>query len=357
MEPRLIQRTFQIPTYTSTYSARYIAPVWAQGFDCRAGDCGLCCLTEKPSGISGVHNVQLDKAICRLYNVKTRTCRGYTSRPDLCKLYPFFFGVEDGQVIISASLECPGTCSDKSARVDLISELLKEPYFVRRTAFLYDCYEKAILNSDLLDAMRIKEHLVPKIQTMFRERRHFPFLLETVQLVYNVFAESMDENAPTILPFPISTLIKSTEGLYIATSFQSHYLGSVARKGSKFRIVSFDEKLEKKKNVNKAIPPAFEELELDKDAQQLLYDYILLLMERPYLSLCAIMAILQHEPASLNYVRSIAGAFSPIEVGATLIAQRDNVKTVDRDTMREIISFSEGNVRGSFIRPDKPHRY
>jgi len=357
MEKDLIQRAFQIPTNVFTYPAKYIAPIWAQGFECHAGDCGLCCLTEKPDKVSGIHNAQLDKAICQLYNTKTKICRRYMDRPDLCKLYPFFFGVEDGQVIIMASLECPGTCSDKTPRMELISELLKEPYFAGRLAFFNDCYEQAILYSDLSDTKHFQTRLVPEIRSMFRERRHFPFLLEAVQLIYKVFAESFGEKVSIIPPFSVPALIRSTEGLYIATRFQSHDLGLVTTKGSKLKIVFFDEELREKKNVKKAIPTAFEELELDKGAQQLLYEYILFIMGRPYLSLSAVLAVLKQEPVSSNFARSIAGVFPPIEVGATLIAQRDNITRIDRDTMREIISFSEGNSRGSFIRPDKLYEY
>jgi Fe-S-cluster containining protein len=357
MENGLIQLAFQIPTKVSTYPAKYVAPIWAQGFECYASDCGLCCLTEKPNNVSGIHNAQLDKAICQLFNTRTKICRRYVDRPDLCKLYPLFFGVEDGQVIIMTSLECPGTCSDKLPRVELISELMKEPYLAGRLAFFDNCYEQAILHSDLLDTKCFQTRLVPEIRNMFRERRHFPFLLEAVQLIYKVLGESFGKKVSTIPPFSVPAVIRSTEGLYIATRFQSYDLGLIRTKGSKLKIISFDEELREKKNIKKAMPTAFKELELDKGAQQLLYEYILLIMERPYLSLSAVLAVLNQEPVSLNFARGIAGVFAPIEAGATLIAERDNITRIDRDTMREIISFSEGNSRGSFIRPDKLHEY
>jgi len=178
-------------------------------------------------------------------------------------------------------------------------------------------------------------------------------LSEVTQLIFNTVAGLFDQKAPRIPPILVGSATKRTEGLYIATRFESHNLGLVKSRGSKIKIALFDNNLVEVKKTTLKTPSKFSELEMDKEAQRLLSDYASFLFSRPFLSLAAIIASMRHIPIPMILPRVLAGSFMPIEVGATLIAYRDNLERIDRDTMREIISFSEGTTHSAFISPDK----
>jgi len=106
-------------------------------------------LTELPPGVSQVHNSNVDKAICGFYDAERRLCRKYDRRPLGCRIYPFLFGVVEGQILISASLECPGTNSRESSQQGVILNMLNEPSILKRITLMNDCYEKAVFFPDL----------------------------------------------------------------------------------------------------------------------------------------------------------------------------------------------------------------
>ncbi|UCE16664.1 MAG: hypothetical protein JSV12_03410, partial [Candidatus Bathyarchaeota archaeon] len=89
-------------------------------------------------------------------------------------------------------------------------------------------------------------------------------------------------------------------------------------------------------------------------AHELLNDYVSLICNRPFLSLAARMSarIEPQTPVPIYLSRSLAGSFVPLEIGATLIATRDKLETIDRDAMREIISLCEAAMLSRFRRPD-----
>jgi hypothetical protein len=99
-------------------------------------------------------------------------------------------------------------------------------------------------------------------------------------------------------------------------------------------------------------PTKSPDLEIEKAARKLLNDYVSLICNRPFLSLATRMcATIKPRPVPIYLLRSLAGSFVPLEIGATVIAIRDKLKTIDRDTMREIISFSEAAMLSRFRRP------
>jgi len=358
MNTDLVTKTFNISTQFCTYSAEYVAPVWAQGFECQSGICGLCCLTQLPTGVPQVHNSNVDKAICGFYDAERRLCRKYDRRPSGCRIYPFSFGVVEGQILISASLECPGTNSKESIQQGVILNMFNEPSVLKRITLMNDYYEKAVLFPNIWGrGDQVWKSLTSEVQGYFSNQKCFPFLSEATQLIFETVAGLFDEKAPKIPLISVGSATKSTEGLYIATRFESHNLGLVKSRGSKIKITLFDNNFKEIKKTKLKTPANFLELEMDKEAQRLLSDYVSFLFSRPFLSLAAIIASMEHISIPMILPKVLAGSFMAIEVGATLIACRDNLERIDRDTMREIISFSEGTIHSAFNRPDKLRTY
>jgi Fe-S-cluster containining protein len=353
MEYGLTFQDFEIPTSLFTYPARFVSPVWAQGFECKRERCGLCCLTEKPSNVPTFHEVNIDKCVCRFYEVEKRLCREYPRRPELCRTYPFFIGVENNCVIISTSLECPGTDTGKGADVAQIVKMFREDQMAGWIRLLNDYYEKAVLDHDLWEnAEYVRDDISEKLQNYFAQKKCFPFSPEITEVMYQRFSELANLREPKIPSVSVANLIKTLEGVYIGTRLKSYSLRAARIKGSKLEMCLFDGDLSVVRRDRIRRFQKFLELEIDKEARSLLNDYFSLILHRPYLSLAAFLAHLNKIPVPLNLLSSWGGAFASIDASATMMACRDDLTTVDVDTMREIISFCEGNVLSSFMRPD-----
>jgi hypothetical protein len=353
MDNGLTFQDFEIPTSFFTYPARFVSPVWARGFACKKERCGLCCLTEKPSNVRTLHEARIDKSICGFYDIGRRLCKEYSRRPELCRTYPFFVGVEGNQVIISASLECPGTDTGKRADEVEIVEMFREGQMARWIWLLNDYYEKAVLDDNLwANAEYVRRDISEKLQNYFAEKKCFPFSYGIVEVVSQRFSELSDISKPWIPSVSAPSVIRTLEGVYIATRLKSYSLGSARIKGSKLEMSLFDGDLSvvRRERIRKV--QKFSELEIDKEARSLLNDYFSIILHRPYLSLATFMAHSNNISVPLNLFGVWGGAFASIDASATIMACRDNLTTIDADTMREIISFCEGNVLSSFIRPD-----
>lgn len=352
MESDLATKSFNISTPYFSYPVKFVAPVWAQGFECQSGQCGLCCLTQLPPEVSQIHNAELDLPICRVYDIKNRFCKKYVSRPIGCKIYPFLFGVEERQILISSSLECPGTSSGTVLKEEGISNLFDEPYVTNLITHRSECYEYAIRNPNLWgQAYEIRNAIVRRLKDYFRQRIHFPILPDVIDLVWETFTELTKQEIPKNHPISVQNAIKNTGGIYIATRTETYGLGLVKVKGSIMSISLFDNNLKISSKTRIKTPTKFSDLELDKGAQQLLNDYVSLNCSRPFLSLAAILASSENIPVPINLIRILTGSFVSIETGATIIAHRDRLETIDRETMREIIGFSDALTHGAFVNP------
>jgi len=357
MQDMLIAKTFNVQTPFFTYPAKFIAPVWAQGFECKSGLCGLCCLVQLPDDVPRKHNAKMDRVVCRFYDVEQRLCLRYNKRPIGCKIYPFLFGVEEGQIIISASLECPATNLKKNIQTGILVNVLEDAHVNQRITIMNDCYEKAILLPQIWsDANRVWKTLTNMVQDYFRHKTKFPFLLDFRILSVKTVANSLNLEVPEVpkTSYSVTKLIESTSGLYIGTRFESNNLCLVKVKGNKTKITVFDQNLKELNKVKMKTPRKFLDLEIDKEAQHLLNDYVSFLCHRPFLSLATIFSN-KNDPRPIPFIleSTLAGSLMIVEVGATLLASRDKLKSIDRDTMREIISYSEGSIQPMFSNPDK----
>jgi hypothetical protein len=265
------------------------------------------------------------------------------------------FGVENGQVIISASLECPGCSAAADISTTIIQGMFKEEYVSQRMSFLNDNYEQAILNADLWKyADYYWQHLTEKVQDFFGRSIAFPFLSNLFRHLFQNNSGNTSEMLPPIEVPSASEMFRNTQGLYIGTRFKSHHLCLVKVKGSRTNITILDNRIKKLKTI-RIDSPKLLDLELDREARFLLEEYVSLLCNRPFLSMASTIAMMKHEPVPRYLFGGLAGSLVPIEAGATLIAYRDHLQTIDRETMREIISFSEGTTQSTFQRPDKLH--
>lgn len=352
----MVTRAFTVPTKTIIYPAMFVAPAWAPGYVCPKGLCGLCCLTQSPTGVSSSHNANLDKAVCRSYNSEIRTCRKYLDRPTVCRKYPFAFGVENDRILISVSLECPGTNSKTDIDTDAVSSMLCEEPTNAIITFMDSQYRSAVSTPGIWrDAGQVWTELSRRVQEYFSKKTSLPCLQEVQQLTVDTVWGVAGEEPPEVPPCSVGTVTKNTQGLYIATRFETHALGLVKVIGSKTKISLLDEKWREINKITIKTPTEFLSLEMDKDAQSMIRDYVSFLCNRPFLSLASIRSVSEHVPVPIILQRAFAGVFAPLEAGATLVAHRDHLESLDSNAMREIISFAEGNNHSIFAGSGRVH--
>ena len=110
----------------------------------------------------------------------------------------------------------------------------KTQYAINTINYLNDCYEQAVLDDGLWDFTQDTwNDLTHKIRDYFGQNNSFPFLSEVTKLICTKLPKSFGQRTRETPRFSISTLIKDTQGLYIATRFESHNLGLMETKGSK----------------------------------------------------------------------------------------------------------------------------
>lgn len=355
MDDSLFVKRFTIPSAFHDYPARFVSTSWGRSFQCNPNQCGLCCLTQKPDSVPEIHHKEIGKAICGFYDVEGKICRKYRERPSGCKTYPFFFGVEDEQIVVSLSLECPGCGLDNEIDVDTLHSIFREDYFQKRIVLLDDCYTKAILNADLWgNADLLWGSLTSKVAEFFAGNTHFPILPDLMPCILKEDSDASNHAIPRIGLPSAYEMFNNTQGLYIATRFEKFNPCLVVTKGTKINILEFDDKANVARRV-KIHSPKILSLELTSGARQILRDYEVLLSNRPFLSLATVKALMENEPVPRCLIALFAGAFIPLEAGASIVAYRDNLRVIDREAMREIISFAEGTTQSTFNRPDKVH--
>lgn len=138
----LVEEYFEVETPKGSFQAKYVSPIWAKGFDCKPMSCGLCCITALPEGVPHKTFELFGNKICVYYNTQRRVCKAYEKRPWGCKTYPFFLGVENGQVIVSHSLECPST-NTSYINMDILRNTFRYPKVAFAVDYLNDVFNEA----------------------------------------------------------------------------------------------------------------------------------------------------------------------------------------------------------------------
>jgi hypothetical protein len=261
-------------------------------------------------------------------------------RPTSCRVYPFLLGYELGKFIISPSLECPGCISEPEIDEKIIHNIFENYNFIGTVNTLRRIYKIIMLDSNQEQHINLKWNDFKKdIQNFFNQKISFPFLT-------NFFSSIYGER----LEIPAIGAFKMTEGFYIATKFTSHHIYCAKTKGNKISIRRFDD-INEIEHIE--LKPKYLDIGMDDGATNLFRDYISLLCSRPFLSLASVLKFNQHD--NKNAFQHLQGCFNgslrTVEAGAALIAQRDNLTIIDRNSMREIISYAEGNTHSLFINP------
>lgn len=345
---------FIISTSLSSYNAKFIAPKWAPGFSCDPESCGLCCISELPEGVATKNFQPFNSMICKHYDVDKKNCNSYTRRPWGCKMFPFMYGIENGVLKISASLDCPATHKkelDISSIKNSFEDLeLSKSFSGIELMYLRIKSSRAWQNSDVF-----WEHLALKIMDLFDLKSNFPLFYKAKSLIFNFIDEYYDVK-PKREKFPpmdviLTSMLKSKSA--IATDFQSNNPFHVRIKNGRAQVTVYNICSKKTEKIVFKLPNKPLRLSIDSDALELLKDYVELLMKRPFLSLSAASVIITGTRCNIPSMATslLVGAFTNLEAGATFTALKNNSGNVDKNTMREIISFADGCLCGIFKNP------
>ena len=157
---------------------------------------------------------------------------------------------------------------------------------------------------------------------------------------------------------PIYTLISSvTNGKsFISTNFESNNIYFVRIQKFKVRLTIWNPKTGEIKIVKTRLTSQPKKLEIKKDGMELLRDYFSLLFKRPFMSLSAVnLTILPRMiPALLGSI--FTGSFVHLEAGANLLAHKFSADGIDRNDMRELVSFADSCLLSQFRNPEKSIR-
>jgi Fe-S-cluster containining protein len=326
------------------YELSIISPEWACGFNCKIGDCGYCCITEKPDSVPEKRLNKFDMHICAYYDMKNKLCLDYPHRPYTCNLFPFLFGTVEGQVTITTMLGCPST-NEKEFSVPVIEDILNNDN-TKKQIDLQDRMYLAFSNTrEWYQANLYLKEVKRKLLDLLHDIEFFPSL----DSINNILGKTLYGEAYTGRSLPnIRTLLANDIkncGAYIATRFNSVDCYNISLRGNRVTMCNlFDKKVIFQLHNQK--------YQVDTVSLDILKDYLLFVFERPLL-LSAKQGSLYHNRNMSVVIRDLLfSVFSPLVIGSVLIGSRDKLEFIDADSMREIISYAEPDVITIFRRPD-----
>lgn len=179
----LIEEGFTVETPKDNFQAKYVSTNWAKGFNCAPKSCGLCCITELPEGVPKKTFKPFGQVICAHFNTERKICEAYEKRPWGCRTYPFIFGVENGQVVVSPSIECPST-NISTINLDLLKETFRNPKVGFVVDYLNDVFEKAKSSQFWDSSEAFWGSLEDEINKYLDSHTRFPILNDLSELVY-----------------------------------------------------------------------------------------------------------------------------------------------------------------------------
>ncbi|RLI47017.1 hypothetical protein DRO69_01740 [Candidatus Bathyarchaeota archaeon] len=351
MKANFIEKTCEIKTKHATFPIKFYAPAWAKGYKCEPGTCGLCCIVQRPEKVPDQFLDIFPKLICGFYDLEQKKCKRYLQRRFGCRVFPFIFGVEEGAIVTSTMLGCPATNSNLEIDSGVIVRALSDPYILRAIVEMDILYKEAKNNEMWKEADRFWVSLSDEVRNFFKRKKSFPFVSELKDLVFDAADDFLEipklKREHSELP-PWSKLVFNVARGYIATRFESCRVYYIKVRGSETIMISVDSELRDRREVRFKTPEKSPDLELDNGAHNLFNNYVSLMFKRPFLSLAATCLEFgpRHVPVYLSEL--LVGSLVSLEIGAAIISSRDELTRVDRDTMREIISFSEPVVLNQF---------
>ncbi|UCE16665.1 MAG: hypothetical protein JSV12_03415 [Candidatus Bathyarchaeota archaeon] len=291
------------------------------------------------------------KLICGRYNPEKKRCKKHLVRRFGCRVFPTIFGIEEGTIVTSMMLGCPATNSNVEIDPRVLVRALSDPYILRAIVEMDILYKEAKTNELWKEADRFWVDLSDKVGTFFNRKKSFPFVSEIKDLVFGAVDDYLE--IPKLKrehsePPPWSKLVFNVARGYIATRFESCRAYYIKIRGQETTIISTDSQLQDRRETKIKTPEGPPNLELDDGARDLFSDYVSLMFKRPFLSLAATCLELGPRYVPMYLSELLVGSLVSLEIGAAIISSRDELTRVDRDTMREIISFSEPVVLNQF---------
>jgi Fe-S-cluster containining protein len=351
MKAIFIEKNCEIKTKPVAFPIRFYAPAWAKGYRCEPGTCGLCCIVQRPEKVSNQFLDVFPKLICGRYDLEKKKCRKHLQRRFGCRVFPLIFGVEEGVIVASTMLGCPATNSNFEVDPRVLERALSDPYILRAIVEMDILYKEAKSNDLWKEAERFWVSLSDKVRSFFDRKKSFPFVSELKDLVFEAADDFLDipklKREHDELPSWKKLVFNVARG-YIATRFESCRVYYIKVRGQETTMISTDSQLRDRREIKFKTPEGPPELELDDGAHDLFGDYVSLMFKRPFLSLAATCLELSPRHVPMYLSELLVGSLVSLEIGAAVISSRDGLTRVDRDTMREIISFSEPVVLNQF---------
>lgn len=353
---KLFEEKFDIETQKKHYKVKYISTNWAKGFNCTPSTCGLCCISELPQNVPKKNFKPFEEVICSHFNVENKKCEIYDKRPWGCMTYPFIFGFENGNVIVSSSLECPSTNASR-LNIDSLKETFHKPKVGLVIDYLNQVFKETKYSRFWDTPHAFWGFLEDQINKYFDQKNQFPMLEDLSEQVQkwqdNYFNVKTNR---TKLP-PIYQLIKNISNgkSVILSGFNTKDITMIYFKMKKFKVHStiWNPSQNSIKKVKSRLPLKSQNLKITEDGMKILRDYLSLIFKRPFLSLSAAQLTKVPRMVPLLLSSNFIGAITHIEVAANLFANRFTESGIDKEGMRDILSFADGCLLSMFRNPVK----
>ncbi|MCW4015594.1 MAG: hypothetical protein NWF06_04420, partial [Candidatus Bathyarchaeota archaeon] len=95
------------------------------------------------------------------------------------------------------------------------------------------------------------------------------------------------------------------------------------------------------------------QIQIEKEGMQLLKDYMPLLFERPFLTLLAVNQPLSPLTLPETLTSLFTANFIHLEAGANLLSYKFTDDGIDRNSMRELVSFADSCLLSMFRTPKR----
>jgi len=257
-------------------------------------------------------------------------------------------------MIISPSLECPSTNKSK-INIDMMKKTFHHPK-VKLELDKLNAHYNLTKSSKVWDS--IEEFFVflkHEIESFFDSNHQFPFLDELTEMVQDCIDRYF--NIKTVhgkQPSIDQHITAITNGkCFISTNFESNDILYVRIKKLKAYLTYWNPKTGEIKKNKTILTTKSKEIPIQEDGMQLLTDYLSLLFERPFLSLLTV-----YQPSSpLTLPETLTSLFAAnfihLEAGANLLAYKFADNGIDRNSMREVVSFADSCLLSLFRNPKR----
>ena len=366
-------------------SVKFVTAPFAKGFQCATGVCGLCCITEAGQNIARQIGTLPFKGInrCRAFDLELKECRHYENRPSECRIYPFMIIYGGEEVIFSPDLNCP--CVSNSSNYTGIGpvinflqndgaacQIIKKDFEYSRMLHqqLVNAFSnKFNLNNEVLisqipfeDVLRIVQNsvihaapdeLLNAPESWMRTCYVEAFSQCGVEPTENFKGEDAKEEfidvarkMKMLKPTQIALLMMKAEG-------RGTYNKPITKENENPSIITYKIKGNKLKFtdiINDEVSVVRlsklpEHIEMSSKSYKHFLAYAeLLLARKPFADLFP--KIHFNNFPLWDYLDRIISPIETVSALAKIIAAREGIESIDSDTFREILSWSDAKFHG-----------